>query len=353
VPLLGALAIVRFAVFTLRHVFPSSGLVQRFERVISGTVWCGLALYITGLLPDLLAFLDEIRIPLGKVSISLLTIINGLIAITVTLLLALWAGRAVEQRLMNATEMNINMRVVLAKVLQAALILLAFLIALPTVGIDLTALSVFGGALGVGLGFGLQKIASNYVSGFIVLLDRSVSLGDVITVDNRQGQVTKMTARYVVVRSVDGTESIVPNETLITSTVISHRFTEHRVRVALPLRIPYDSDLSRAREIAVAAAQAQTRVLSEPEPFVSITGLGESGVDMELGVFVGDPEKGTGPLRTELYEAILQGFRAAGIAVPSPQRDVRLRHDAQATENPRSPRVSGMVQRNKVIAFYP
>jgi small-conductance mechanosensitive channel len=218
--------------------------------------------------------------------------------------------------------------------MQAGLIVLAVLIALPMVGIDLTALSVFGGALGVGLGLGLQRIASNYVSGFIILLDRSVSMGDLITVDNRQGQVTRMTARYVVVRSLDGTESIIPNETLISSTVISHSFTEHRARVALPLRVPFDSDVPRAREIAVAAAKAQPRVLVDPGPFVSITGLGESGVEMELGVFVGDPEKGTGQLRTELYEAILQGFKAAGIAVPYPQRDVRLRHDARTPGNP-------------------
>jgi small-conductance mechanosensitive channel len=334
VPLLLALAIVRFAVFMLRHVFPYSGLVQRFERLIAGTVWFGLALYITGLLPDLLAFLDEIRIPLGSDSISLLTIINGLIAVTVTLLLALWAGRVVERRLMGATEMDVNVRVVLTKALQAALVVLAVLIALPMVGIDLTALSVFGGALGVGLGLGLQRIASNYVSGFIILLDRSVSLGDVITVDNRQGQVTKMTARYVVVRSLDGTESIIPNETLISSTVISHSFTEHRVRVALPLRISFDGDLPRARQIAVAAAKAQPRVLSDPDPFVLITGLGESGIELELGVFVGDPERGTGRLRTELYEAILQGFKAAGIAVPYPRRDVRLGQDTLTAPSP-------------------
>ncbi len=324
VPLLAALAIVRLVVFILRHVFPYSGLVKRFERLISGTVWIGLALYITGLLPDLLGFLDEIRIPLGKDSITLLTIINGLLAVTVTLLLALWLGRALEQRLMSATEMDINMRVVLSKVLQAGLILLAFMIALPAVGINLTALSVFGGALGVGLGFGLQRIASNYVSGFIILLDRSVSPGHIITVDNRQGQVTKMTARYLVVRSLDGTESIIPNETLITSTVINHSYTEPRVRVALPVRIAYDSDLQRARDIVLAVAKSQARVLADPAPFVAITSLGDSGIDLELGVFVGDPEQGTGVLRTDLYEAIAREFKAARIHIPCPKRDVHL-----------------------------
>ena len=333
VPLLVALAIVRLVVFMLRYAFPSSGLVKRFERLISGTVWIGVALYITDLLPDLLKFLDEITIPLGKGSITLLTIINGLLAVTVTLLIALWAGRMFEQRLMSATEMDINMRVVLSKVVQATLILLAFMIALPAVGIDLTALSVFGGALGVGLGFGLQKIASNYVSGFIILLDRSVSLGHIITVDNRQGQVTKMTARYLVVRSLDGTESIIPNETLITSTVINHSYTEPRVRVALPFRIAYESDLPRAREIVLEATKTHNRVLADPAPFVAITGLGDAGVELELGVFVGDPERGTGAMRTALYEAILRGFQEGGIRIPFPHQEVRLVDGSSAGQN--------------------
>lgn len=334
VPLLGALAIVRFAVFMLRHVFPHSGLVQRFERLISGVVWFGLALHITGFLPDVLGYLDEVRIPLGGRSTSLLTVINGLIAVTVTLLLALWVGRVLEQRLMSATEMDISVRVVLAKALHAVLIVLAVLIALPMVGIDLTALSVFGGALGVGLGLGLQRIASNYVSGFIILLDRSVRLGDVVTVDKSRGQIIRMNARYVVVRSLDGNEAIIPNETLISSTVVSHGAGGRRARVTLPFRIPFDSDVGKAREIALAAAQSQSRVLSEPAPLVAVTGLGDFGVELELGVSVGDPERGTAGLRTELYEAILAGLKEAGIAVPYPQSEVRLHREGTPIANP-------------------
>lgn len=333
VPLLSSLAIVRIVVSMLRHVFAPSGILKRSERLISWVVWIGFALYITGLLSDLLRFLEGIQIPLGKGSVNLLTIIQGLIAVTATLLIALWAGRLAEQRLMSATEMNINTRVVLSKALQAGLILLAILIALPAVGLDLTALSVFGGALGVGLGFGLQKIASNYVSGFIILLDRSVSLGHTITVDNRQGQITKMTARYIVVRSLDGTEAIVPNETLITSTVVNHSYTEPRVRITLPVRIAYDSDVQRARDIALAAAKSQPRVLVDPGPFVAIQGLGESGIDLELGLFVGDPELGTGRLRTELYETILREFQAARIQIPYPHRNVRLLEAPPNREN--------------------
>jgi small-conductance mechanosensitive channel len=189
----------------------------------------------------------------------------------------------------------------------------------------------------VGLGFGLQKIASNYVSGFIILLDRSVSLGHTITVDNRQGQVTKMTARYLVVRSLDGTESIVPNETLITSTVINHSYTEPRVRVALPMSIAYGSDVGRARDILLAAACSQPRVLAEPSPFVAITSLGESGIDLELGFFIGDPEQGSGRLSTAVYETVLREFQVAGIAIPRPQRDLRLLREPQRQVDPASP----------------
>jgi small-conductance mechanosensitive channel len=219
---------------------------------------------------------------------------------------------------------------VLSKALQAALVLLAFMIALPAVGIDLTALSVFGGALGVGLAFGLQKIASNYVSGFIILLDRSVSLGHIITVDNRHGQVTKMTARYLVVRSLDGTEAIVPNETLITSTVVNHSYTEARARVAMPVQVSYDCDIQRARQVLLEATGEHARILKNPAPFVAITALADSGVNLELSFWVADPEQGTGGMRTDIYGRILQDLKAEGIEIPFPQRDVRILSDSPA-----------------------
>jgi small-conductance mechanosensitive channel len=316
VPLLLSLAIIRLTVYMLHYVQPASALVKRFERVFSGAVWIGFALYVTGLGVDLVGLLEEIRLPLGRGSITLLAVINGLLAISVALLLSLWLGRMAETRLMGATEMDINIRVVLSKVLQASLVLIAIMIALPAVGIDLTTLSVFGGALGVGLGFGLQKIASNYVSGFIILLDRSVSPGQIVTVDKREGQVTKMTARCLVLRSVDGTESIIPNETLITSTVINHCRAEPRLRVGLPVPIAYGSDVERARGIMLSAATSQPRVLHDPAPVAAIKNLGGHGIELDLGFFVGDPEQGTAGLATTIYEAILRDFEVAGIKFP-------------------------------------
>src|SRR5512134_1572504 len=192
VPLLAALAIVRTLVYMLRQVFAASGRLAAYERVIAWTVWVGVALYLSGLAMELGDLLDDVAFRAGKQRISLLLVLQGLLTVALALLLTLWLGSALERRIMGVQAMDLSLRVVLTKVLRAGLTVLGVLIALPLVGIDITVLSVFGGALGVGLGLGLQKIASNYVSGFIILLDRSVRIGDNITVDNRVGQVTEI-----------------------------------------------------------------------------------------------------------------------------------------------------------------
>lgn len=172
------------------------------------------------------------------------------------LLIAWWTGRVLEARLLAAHSLDMTLRVMLTKLLRAVLVLFALLVALPALGIDLTALSVFGGALGVGLGFGLQKIASNYISGFIILFDRSVKIGDQVSVDSRAGEVTAMTSRYVVVRSLDGAEAIIPNETMITSTVVNHSYSDRKVCVTIPVQISYRSDLDAATQVLIEAARA-------------------------------------------------------------------------------------------------
>jgi small-conductance mechanosensitive channel len=195
---------------------------------------------------------------------------------------------------------------------------------LPALGIDLTALSVFSGALGVGIGFGLQKIASNYVSGFIILFDRSVKIGDVITVDNRTGQLTQMTARYVVVRSLDGTEAIIPNDTLITSTVVNQSYTERLVAVPVETLVDYASDVELALNIMRDVAKAHPRVRAKPEPAAFIKSFADNGIHLHLGVWIDDPEKGHGSLCSDLYLSILREFKAREIRIPRPQREVRV-----------------------------
>ncbi len=324
IALLTAAIIIRLVVVMLRQVFAPSGWRDMAIRVIATAVWIGFALHITALLPDLLKFLDALGFAMGKHRISLLLILQGLLSVMATVLVALWLGRLIEARAMVATDLNINLRVMISKLAQALLVLAAILIALPAVGIDLTLLSVFGGALGVGLGFGLQKIASNYISGFIILKDRSVSLGDLVTIDGHTGQLTKMTARYVVVRSLNGTESIIPNDTLITSTVINQSYTDKQVSQSVAIQAGYDSDLERAMRLLAEAAARQPRILKEPAPRASLMRFSDSGVDLELGFWVDDPQKGTIRLKSDLQLDIWKTFRQHGIDIPYPQRVVRM-----------------------------
>lgn len=324
VPLLTSLAIIRFAVLMLRQVFAPSGWLDTLARVIGGAVWIAFALYVTGFAPELLKFLDDVGLSVGKQRISLLLILQGALSVAATLLVALWLGRFIEARVMGAEGVDINLRVMFSKLAQALLVLTAVLIALPAVGIDLTVLSVFGGMLGVGIGFGLQKIASNYISGFIILMDRSVGIGDLVTVDQFTGQLTRMTARYVVVRGLTGVEAIIPNETVITSTVMNHSYTDRRVRIPLAVQVSYRSDLDAAIEIMEQATQRQPRVLRDPVPKVIIKHLGENGIDLELGVWIEDPQEGTGNLCSDLYYDIWREFTRRGVEVPYPQREVRV-----------------------------
>jgi small-conductance mechanosensitive channel len=213
-------------------------------------------------------------------------------------------------------------------------ILIAILVALPLVGIDVTALSVFSGALGVGLGFGLQKIASNYVSGFIVLLDRSLRIGDVVTVDGRKGEVKAIESRYTVIKGGDGVESIVPNETLITQSVNHHTYSDPRVSVVIAVSISYESDVERACELLLEIARRQARVIADPPAAARLKELGEHGIAMELTVWISDPAVGEGELRSALLKDILRTFKANRVEIPYPRRDVRLIATPETSEKP-------------------
>jgi len=223
--------------------------------------------------------------------------------------------------------------------MRTVFLILAVLVALPAVGIDLTVLSVFGGALGVGIGFGLQKVASNYVSGFIILLDRSVRIGDLVTVDNKYGQVSQINTRYTLLRSLDGTESIVPNETLITQTVVNHSLSRPNVRVALPVQVSYETDLEQAEALMLEAAHSTSRVVfDDPDnlPRVFLKEFADNGVLLELAVWISDPSEGQNNLRSDINWAIWRRFKAAGIKIPFPQRVVHMAPPAVQgeSENP-------------------
>lgn len=329
--LLLAMAIIRMSIYVMRHTFAPSAWLRASERWISWMAWIGVAVYLTGLWPYVREVLVDIGFTVGKQKFSLLLMLQGTLSIIVTILVAMWLGSLIESRLMRATSLQVNLRVMFSKLAQSLLLLAAILIALPAVGIDLTVLSVFGGMLGVGIGFGLQKIAANYVSGFIILMDRSVSLGDLVTIGEHTGTLTKMTARYVVVRSLGGLEAIIPNETIITSTVLNHSFSDRKVRVGLPIQVAYATDLDVARKIMVDAAAAHPRVLKDPAPGALILAFADSGINLELGVWVGDPDQGVAGLRSDLYGTIWREFRARGIEIPFPQREIRVLGEVKTT----------------------
>lgn len=323
VPLLGSLALIRVLFYALRHVFPPGGMLAAFERAIALVVWSGVAMHMLGVLPDVVDYLEAVSFRVGKQRISLWLVLQAVFWVLLTLLAALWGGSAIEARLMRAETLHSSLRAVLSRLTRAILLLLAVLIVLPVLGIDLTVLSVFGGALGVGLGFGLQKVASNYVSGFIILLERSIRLGDFITADSFFGEVKKITTRHVIVRGGDGREAMIPNDSLITSTVISHTHSDKRIRLSVSVQISYDSDVERALAVLVAVAAAHPRVIANPAPAAFITGLSENGVDTEVGFWIEDPENGSLNVRSDISRGILSAFRREAISIPFPQREIR------------------------------
>ena len=323
-PLVVALALIRLLIYALRNIAGVHG-VSASERALSFAIWGALLLYYLGVLPEIGAALEDARMPVGKGEVSVLDLGRDAFVVIVVVVLSLWLSSLLEQRLLRGTHIDNNLRVVLAKTFRALLILVGGLVALSLVGIDLTVLSVFGGALGVGIGLGLQKLASNYIAGFTILLDRSIRLGDMITVDNRTGTVSVVTSRYVVVRGLDGVEAIVPNETLVTTTVLNHSYTSRDVKVGVPVQISYDSDLELAMRLMAELAAKEPRVLKGAlAPVVNVLQFANNGIDLELAVWINDPEKGQGNLKTALNIAIWKTFRDNGIRIPFPQREVRI-----------------------------
>jgi small-conductance mechanosensitive channel len=322
--LLVAMALIRLAVYALRYIFPPSVVLKSTENAISATIWVVVVLHLGGLLPDILQGLEDAGFSIGKNRISVLLILQSVVTVAVTVMVALWFSRLLENRLMRAVQINMNLRVVLTKLVRILLTLVGVLVALSAIGFDITLLSVFGGALGVGLGFGLQKIASNYVSGFIILLDQSVHLDDVITVDGHYGIVHQIRSRYMVLRKLDGTEVVIPNDTLITSAVVNHSLSDRKARILMPVQIGYECDLEQVIEIMKQAALRHSRVLKDPAPEGLVQGFGESGIDLQLSFWIEDPEEGSASMKSALYLDIWREFKANGVTVPYPQREVRI-----------------------------
>jgi small-conductance mechanosensitive channel len=325
--LLVALAIIRLIVYALRvGIAPGPGL-KAWEKIISTGIWGVVALHLVGWLPAVAATMDQLAIGSGDNRLSLLMAVKFVVLSALYLLLALWLSGIIEQWLKSAPHVNVSLRVGIGKISKVALLTVAIILALTEAGVNLASLTVFGGALGVGIGFGLQKIVSNFISGFILLGDRSISPGDVISVGTNYGWVKELRARYIVVRNRDGVETLIPNENLVTTDVINWSYSDRRVRVRVrvPVQISYGDDPEQAMAIMVQAATASKRVLKSPEPSVRLMEFADSGIALELRVWMTDPEEGVGNVRSDINLAIWHGFKEAGITIPYPQRDVHLR----------------------------
>ena len=329
-PLLGSLALVRSVVFVLRQAFPAATWLTAWERIIATAVWGWVALYLTDLQPHVIDALEQVDFALGRQRVNLWMIAHGLFTVFLTVVVALWIAGIIEARLMRVDTLDSNLRIVGVRVAKALLTVVAIVSSLSLVGIDMTALSVFTGALGVGLGLGMQKIASNYVSGFIILLDRSIRLGNVVQVGADVGQVTRITTRYTVLKNTTGTECIVPNDVLISSVVQNQTYSDTRLRLATTVGVAYGTDLDLAMRLMAEAASSQRRVLADPAPKALLTLFGDSSIQLELGFWIADPEAGKGGVTSDVNLAVWRAFRDNGIEIPFPQREVRMLNEKTA-----------------------
>ncbi len=328
IPLMAALGLMRFVFYVLRRIFVRdsgvSAFLLLFEKLFGALVWAGVLLYITGLWPDVIDYLHGTVIPIGKHQVSLLDISQALLSVLFTLLIALWAGSALEQRLMRMNTMHSSLRTVVARMGRAFLILVALMLSLSLVGIDLTVLSVFGGALGVALGLGLQKIASSYVSGFVILLERSLAIGDMVGVSTYYGKVTQINSRFTILEGLDGVESIVPNDVFMTNAVQNYSLNHRILRLATQITIVYQEDVEKILFLLEQATSVIERVTHEIMPQAVLLKIGQDGLEIEVGFWILDPENGRLNVLSDVNRAIWRVLQKHNIKVAQPRRDLRM-----------------------------
>lgn len=326
IPILISLLVIRFGVKVLQAAFSTTPLVRLLERTISWLAWLAMVLWVSGLLPVMLEELDQISWKVGGSNLSVRTMLEGMLTAGAVLIITLWISAAIESRLLrHATGGELSLRKAVSNATRALLVFVGLLVALSAVGINLSALSVLGGAVGVGIGFGLQKLAANYVSGFVILAERSMRIGDNVRVDGFEGLITQINARYTVIRSLTGRESIVPNEMLITSRVENLSLADSRVWQSTVVSVSYDSDVELVMRLLKHAAVNQARVMQDPAPSVALTVFGADGLEFKVGYWICDPENGSDNLKSLINLDILRSLREHKIEIPYPQRVVHTR----------------------------
>ncbi len=317
VSLLNAWVVIRFASSIIKD--------PGWSKLVSITAWTIAALNIVGLLDVTMAFLDNMSFSFGEMKFSVLGVIKGVIAIAVLFWLFSLLEGTLKRRIDHLHNLTPSAKVLLKKFLRIILIILGILVALDAMGIDLTALAVFSGAIGIGLGFGLQKVASNLVSGVILLMDRSVKPGDVISLGQTYGRIDKLGGRYVSVITRDGTEHLIPNEELITQRVENWSFSDTNVRQKALVGVDYSADIKLAMRLCEEAAAEIPRIVKTPAPRCLLRDFADSAVNIELRFWVNDAENGLGNVRSDVLMRIWDKFQEEGVAFPYPQRDIHVK----------------------------
>jgi small-conductance mechanosensitive channel len=322
IPILISLVVIRLAVRVLSTAFPTSHWVTTTERTISWVAWIAVVLWVTGVLPSVMEELDEVRWKIGSSRMSLRTVIEGALTSSVVMVLALWISAALEKRITRGSGANLSMGKMISNIVRALLLFVGLLFAMSAVGIDLTALSVLGGAIGVGLGLGLQKIAANYVSGFVILAERTLRIGDTVKVDNFEGRITDIRTRYTVIRASSGREAIVPNEVLVTQRVENASLVtaESKVQISVPVQVAHGTDVRRLQSQLEAALAAIPRVLKDPAPFVQLTSFVPNGMELTIKYWLADPNNEQDAVKSQANLAVLDALMAEKVEFPGLQR---------------------------------
>ncbi len=319
IPVLLSLVLIRLCARVLMAVFPTSPVAALTERLISWLAWGFAVLWITDLLPLVVSEMEQIHLNFGKVRLDLRTLFEGMLSSGLVLVLSLWLSAAIEHRVLTQTVSDLSMRKVAANVLRALLLLVGLLLALSAVGVDLTALSVLGGALGVGLGLGLQKLAANYVSGFVVLVERSVRIGDHIRVDGVEGQVVDIKTRYTLVRDANGRESIIPNELLITQRVDNFSLSDTEVALQTTLTVATGSNVAQVQQVLEVALSSVADVMTDPVAQVYLSRFSADGLEFTLQFWVKDRLQSRMAILSRVNAAAWAGIQSAGIQLPAPK----------------------------------
>lgn len=323
-----AWALLRVLIRLLQVSLKNKQIGAGFKKAVYLIFWTLAALEILGILPGIVEAMKSYTLPVGSGQLTLWKLFVGVITVIVTMGLANKLADVCEHSIMKMDELEMNLRVVFARISRVSLLIVALLLALSSVGIDLTVLSVFSGAIGVGIGFGMQKIASNYISGFIILFDRSVKLGDFVQVAGFSGVITQINTRYSVIRNTAGQELIVPNENFVTGTVTNYSLSDRESAITLDVSCAYESNIDRALEIFATAIKEQPRVLKTREPWVVVSELAASGVVLKAGFWVMNPENGTAGLKSNILREVMKRFAAEGIEIPYDKLEVTVKNAA-------------------------